>query len=249
MKKIHILFPVLNEEKRLEQGIINTVGFMDLNYKDQYKITIIDNGSDDLTEAICSMLVNAYSAVNYIKLLQKGVGLAFREGVKLNDYEIVGYMDIDLSTKIDHLIDMYDIFMKDSQVQIVNGSRLSKNSDLKGRKPLRQLTSFGLKYILKIVFGTKIDDALCGFKFFRKNAIEKLIRISSNTNDWFYCAELLLRAEKCDIQIREIPVVWRDDHNTTVNVIKLIRAYLKQIFNLFIELRIKKLIRNENQCN
>ena len=238
--KINILFPVLNEERRLEKGIINTIKFMNKKFITDYKITIVDNGSIDNTEIIAKRLESIYYEVNYIKLSERGVGLALREGIKSNDCEIVGYMDVDLSTKLEHLLQVKEIFDSFPEVQIVNGSRLSKNSLVIGRKISREVTSRGLKYILKIALGMKIDDALCGFKFFRKNTIEDLIRISSDTNGWFYCAEILLRAEKKGIKIKEIPVVWQDDYDTTVNVKKLIKEYLKEISRLFFELRIKK---------
>ncbi|AQR97827.1 glycosyltransferase [Clostridium saccharoperbutylacetonicum] len=238
--KINILFPVLNEERRLERGIIQTIDFMDEHFKENYKISIIDNGSIDNTEAISKKLESSYHNVKYVKLKEKGVGLALREGIKLNNCEIVGYMDIDLSTKLDHLIEMKETFEKYSDIKIVNGSRLSKNSVVIGRKFSREVTSRGLKYILKIVLGMRINDALCGFKFFRKETIEDLMKISSDTNGWFYCAEILLRAEKNNIKIKEIPVVWQDDYDTTVNVKKLIKEYLKEISRLFFELRIKK---------
>lgn len=238
--KINILFPVLNEERRLENGIVNTIEFMKKNFKNDYKITIVDNGSIDNTEIIAKKLECTYSKVNYIKLYERGVGLALREGVQSNDYDIVGYMDVDLSTKLDHILQVKEIFEAFPEIEIVNGSRLSKNSVVIGRKISREITSRGLKYILKIVLGMKIDDALCGFKFFRKDIIEDLIKISSDTNGWFYCAEILLRAEKNGVKIKEIPVVWQDDYDTTVNVKKLIKEYLKEISRLFFELRIRK---------
>lgn len=239
MRDIHILFPVLNEEKRLVHGVEESVKYMDEHFSGRYHISIIDNGSTDRTEELGMSLKKRYLTVDYVKLNERGVGIALREGVRQNDSDIVGYMDIDLSTKIQHLLDMDKAF-SDESVQIVNGSRLSKGSKVIGRKFFRECTSRGLKYILKLLLGMKIDDVLCGFKFFRKEVIEQLIVASSDTNGWFFCAELLLRAEKRKIKIEEIPVVWEDDYNTTVNVPKLVKEYLKQIFRLFVELRIKR---------
>lgn len=237
--RIHILFPVLNEENRLRQGVLETVSFMENNFKDAYKITIVDNGSEDKTESIARNLVNDYKTVNYVRLNERGVGLALRKGIEINDCDIVGYMDIDLSTHLDHLLEMYKSFTDDKSIEIFNGSRNSKNSKVIGRKISREITSRGLNILLKIVLGMKIDDSLCGFKFFRKKTIENLVKISSDNKGWFFCAELMLRAERQGIKIKEIPVVWRDDYDTHANVPKLIKAYLKEIFNLFIEFRIK----------
>ena len=236
---IHILLPVYNEERRIENGVENTVDFMEKHFNNKYKITVIDNASTDKTSLIMEKLVKEYSTVDYIHLKEKGVGIALRTGIKINTFDIVGYMDIDLSTKLDHLLDVNKIFLEEKNIQIVNGSRNSKKSNVIGRKLGRSITSHGLSIILKIVLGMKLDDALCGFKFFRKNTIEHLVSVSSNRNGWFYCVELLLRAEKEKISIKEIPVTWQDDYDTHVNVPKLIKAYLIEIIKLFIEVRIK----------
>lgn len=238
--RYHILFPVLNEERRIKRGIEETVSFMEKYFKDIYKITVVDNGSTDRTETIMKGLSRKYATVNYLRLKEKGVGVAFREGVKVNDCEIVGYMDIDLSTKLHHLLDVKFIFENYDEVKIVNGSRNSKKSNVIGRKLKRSITSHGLKWILKIVLGMKIDDAICGFKFFRKETVEYLISKSSKRTGWFYCIELLLRAERLNIKIKEIPVTWEDDYDTHVNTIKLIKSYLKDIFKLFVEFRLNK---------
>ena len=54
--KVNILFPVLDEERRLEKGILKTLVFLKKNKLFDYQLTIIDNGSTDATEAISRRL-------------------------------------------------------------------------------------------------------------------------------------------------------------------------------------------------
>lgn len=82
-----------------------------------------------------------------------------------------------------------------------------------------------------------------GFQFFRKECAKKLVELSSDDKGWFYCAELLIRAEKAGYRIAELPVVWNDDYDTKVNVIKLIKNYLCRIFDLKLSLISEKLHR------
>jgi len=114
-------------------------------------------------------------------------------------------------------------------VQIIKGSRLMKNSQVVGRKTSREFTSRGLNSLLHIVFKNHFSDALCGFDFFRKETIENLVAASSQDNGWFYCVELLLRAERMGLAVHDVPVVWEDDYDTKVKVIKTVVSYLKQI--------------------
>ena len=102
---INIVIPVLNEEKILKNGIERTIYFLDTTkVKDKYCITIADNGSTDGTEEIAKNLCKKYSYVNYLKISCRGVGAAFREAIKCNTEDIIGYMDIDLATDIITLV-------------------------------------------------------------------------------------------------------------------------------------------------
>lgn len=237
---INIIFPVLNEKLRLEKGIRNTVEYLKTIGFSDYRITIVDNGSEDETPEIARKLVKEFSKVSYERIQIRGVGAAFRRGVELNDSDIVGYMDIDLSTNIKHLGEAITIFEKDSSIQYINGSRFSKESDTRGRRWYRKITSQGLLVLLKVFLGMKCSDAICGFTFVRSDVAKELIEASSDDNGWFYMIEFLLRAEKRGIKVLDYPVEWQEDYNTTVKIFKTICNYLVQITRLFIEFYIKK---------
>lgn len=79
----------------------------------------------------------------------------------------------------------------------------------------------------------KATDAICGFKFFKKNTAESLIRKSSLENGWFFLIEILLRAEKTGIVIEELPVVWTFEKHTKVRILSVTRNYIGQMWKLF----------------
>lgn len=239
---IHILFPVLNERLRLEKGIRSTVEYLQSIDFTDYRITIVDNGSEDETPEIAARLSQEYPKVAYERIHVRGVGAAFRRGVELNDCEIVGYMDIDLSTNIKHLGEAIEIFEKQPEIQYINGSRFAGESDTRGRKWYRKITSQGLLILLKLFLGLKCTDAICGFTFVRREVAEELVAASSQDNGWFYMIEFLLRAEKRGVNILDYPVEWQEDYNTTVKVFKTIKNYLVQIARLFVEFHIRKRI-------
>jgi glycosyltransferase involved in cell wall biosynthesis len=238
--KIHILFPVLNERLRLESGIRRTIEYLQsIGYED-YQITIVDNGSEDETPQIAERLCEEFPKLAYERIQIRGVGAAFRRGVELNDCEVVGYMDIDLSTNIKHLGEAIEIFENDPSIQYINGSRFAKESDTQGRKWYRKITSQGLLILLKLFLRMKSTDAICGFTFVRAEVANELVAASSQDNGWFYMIEFLLRAEKRGIKVLDYPVEWQEDYNTTVKVFKTIWNYLVQITRLFITFYIKR---------
>ena len=238
---INILFPVLNEHLRLQKGIDKCISYAREYIDIPYKLTILDNGSTDDTPEIGIRLSQIYPEVSYVRVGEKGVGVAFRKGIELNECSLVGYMDIDLSTDLKYLGKTIELFKSDSELQYVNGSRFSKLSETRGRKWYRKITSAGLVFLLKWRLNMNATDALCGFTFLRKSAAEKLVAESSNDNGWFYTVEFLLRAERHNMKIYEMPVEWTEDYNTTVKIVKTIKNYLIQIH------RIRNAFKNEDK--
>ena len=233
---VNIVFPVLDEERRLEKGIRATEDFLARRKDMEAVITIVDNGSTDRTLDIIKELAEEYSNIEYISLKQKGFGLAFREAVKRNKCDIIGYVDVDLSTDIHYLDAVMRGFRKHADISIIKGNRLSGKSQVNGRKPLRNVTSVGLDILIKLLFGVRVSDTMEGFQFFRKECALKLVEMSGDDNGWFYCAELLIRGEKAGCRIAELPVVWNDDYDTKVDVVKLIKNYLCRMYELKVSL-------------
>ena len=233
MAKLNILFPVLNEELRLADGINKTMEFMTVNKLMPFELNIIDNGSTDKTEQVAKSLCEKYPGVHYTRISERGTGIAVREGIKNNTCDYVGYMDVDLSTDLKYLIPVQELFINDPELEFVNGSRFSKDSVVSGRKWYRNLTSYGLLFLLHFFLDMKASDAICGFKFFKKETAEKLVEVSSkDENGWFFIIEMLLRAERMGVKIHELPVEWADDSRTKVKLFATIKNYIKNISRL-----------------
>ncbi len=232
MSTLNILFPVLNEHLRLKRGIDNCMEYLSSNADFPYQLTIVDNGSDDDTPDIARALEQKYPQVHYVRIDERGVGIAFKTGIEMTDADIVGYMDIDLSTDLKYLSKTVQMFDEDASLQYVNGSRFSKDSDTQGRKWYRQITSAGLVWILKNLLKMKSTDALCGFTFLRTELAKELVSKCSDDHGWFYTVEFLLRAERIGAKICDMPVEWVEDYDTTVNVPKTIKNYIVQIHKL-----------------
>lgn len=231
MQSINILFPVFNEENRLEDGIRKTLSFIKKYMPDSdIRLTIVDNASKDKTGQIAMRLEEKYPNVSYMRIAEKGVGAAFRAGVAANTADIVGYMDVDLSTDLRTLKVMQKIFEKHPEVMMVNASKQAKGARTIGRAAYRNITSKGLTLVMKLALDMKASDAICGFKFFRKDFVEDLIKNAGNKeNGWFYIIELLIRAERSGKRVVEVPVIYREAEGGHVNVIGQSIDYLKNI--------------------
>lgn len=234
MHSINILFPVYNEENRLERGILITKEYIGKALADvDITLTIVDNASTDKTQEIAERLCRENPDVSYIRIAEKGVGAAFRAGVRENTAEIVGYMDVDLSTDLKALYVMKRVFEEHPEVMMVNASKQAKGAKMIGRPWYRNITSKGLTMVMKAELGMKASDAICGFKFFRKEFVEELIAESdASENGWFFIIELLIRAERSEGRVAELPVIYTEAEGGHVDVIKQTADYLKNIRKL-----------------
>lgn len=238
--RYQITVPVLNEEERLKSGIDETIEFLrKKNLLDTWSIVIADNGSTDRTPGIGQELAKTHPhSVSYMRISAKGVGLAIRESWLQSDADIVGYMDVDLATELNHLIDVARCF-ESIGTHVVNGSRLLPDSEVIGRTLKREITSRGLNIIMRVALGVQFTDAMCGFKFFRHETAVQLLESIPVIPDWFVSAEMLVRAEWLGLTIEEIPVKWTDDPNSKAKVGKLAKQYLGHIHRLRQERRQK----------
>ncbi|ETD27200.1 glycosyltransferase family 2 protein [Helicobacter canis] len=175
-------------------------------------------------------------AIEYLRLNQKGVGLALQAGIDHNNSRqcksaFIGYMDIDLSTNLCHLLEVYESLCAGSAVVV--GSRLLQDSKVIGRSLKREIISKSLNAIIKAALHTSFSDAMCGFKFYQADIATLLRQKCSDDPSWFYCAQMLIQAQALGIEIEEIPVQWEDDPlGSKVQIVKLARIYLKEIYRL-----------------
>ena len=137
VNSINLLFPVLNERLRLRNGIEKSMEYLRENVTIPYSLTILDNGSDDETPDIGRELEAKYPKVTYVRVGERGVGVAFRKGIELNQSDIVGYMDIDLSTDLKYLGKTIELFQTRAELQYVNGRPVAKLSDAEGKSMCR----------------------------------------------------------------------------------------------------------------
>lgn len=234
---IEITVPVLNEERRLDFGIRRTILFLNVHGLSNIKLVIADNGSTDRTEEIGNRLVREYPGkVEFLKVPRRGVGLALQKSWKESKADIVGYMDVDLATDLQHLLEVVSAF-KNGDVDVVAGRRLGPGAVVENRTPLREITSRGFNFLLQWMCGVNLADGMCGFKFFKRQAALEVIRAETTCEGWFFCAELLVKCEWKRLRIVEIPVHWKDDSDSKVNLKRMVSRYLRELVRLSFEKR------------
>lgn len=201
MRTVNLVFPVWNDEGLLIRGVRRTSDFCEEYFPGRYRITIADCGSSDGTGRMGRDLAACCRNVGFTEGSPL-LGQVLRE----NDCDIVGFLDIDLSAGLDHLL-YIDRLLEDGGACAVNGSRFRTFSAVQAQRQLwKDALDFQTAY--RFLFRCRSSDALCRFKFFRRETIEKLFPRCVSEACWFACAELLLRAEREGVPIRELTVDW-----------------------------------------
>lgn len=227
---VDIVIPVLNEERALPRCISRLAEFVDDHPERDWRFTVADNGSTDRTPEVARELAAQDGRVRVTRLEQRGRGRALKRAWQESDADVRCYMDVDLSTGLQHLPEIVDA-VADQDYDIAIGSRLLPESDVVGRSLTREITSRGYSLLFRSMFLTAFRDAQCGFKAISAAAATTLTPLVKN-NHWFFDTELLLIAENSGYRIKEIPVHWEDDPDTRVKVISTAWEDIKGLLRL-----------------
>lgn len=230
---IEITIPILDEEDTLDRQIRAIRRYLDQNLSEYGGISIViaDNGSRDGSPAIAKRLEKEVAGVKYLRLEERGVGRALKASWGSSTADFVGYMDLDLATDLKHLRPALDALIKDG-ADVVTGSRLAAGAVVEGRSILRGFTSRAFNFVLKAYLGTTFSDGMCGFKFLRRDVVDRIRAAGADSDGWFFATEVLVVAQKLGLKLSELPVRWVDDPNSKVRVVKLSLEYLKAMRRL-----------------
>lgn len=155
------------------------------------------------------MLNHAGPLFNIIHTNQNlGKGGAVTYAVNQSKADAILYMDCDLATELGCV----DEFMQEFQAksQIIIGDRTHPNSQTK-RMWLRSLLTFILGQLISKVLKVQIRDCQCGFKLFPLTQSIKAIFQNLKTNDYSFDIELLAKASKTELAIKNKEVIWTEN--------------------------------------
>ena len=237
IKKLSIIFPLYNEEKRLKKTFLEINKFKKKNKDIKLEILFVNDGSSDKSAVLINnFIINNKTKnlkIKYLKLNSNmGKGFALKFGVKKATMPWILTIDIDLSVSLFQITKWESSkFLK--KEKIFFGSRNLKNSIVKKslhRFFLGKIFNFLIKKILNI----SLFDTQCGFKLYKKNEAKNIF--SKLTNYGFtHDLEIVLLARIKNIKIKELPVKWLHKSGSKLNIFY---DSIKMFLNIFL-LKIK----------
>jgi glycosyltransferase involved in cell wall biosynthesis len=226
---VEIVIPVYNEASSLARSVTRLHTFVAERFPHATRITIADNASTDATLEIALRLADSLDGVGALRLDAKGRGRALRAAWSRSDADVLAYMDVDLSTDLDHLPALVAPLLSGA-ADLAIGSRLARGARVtRGAK--RELISRSYNRILRLALRASFSDAQCGFKAGRREAIQSLLGDVEDEN-WFFDTELLWLAEQRSMRIHEVPVHWIDAPDSRVDIVATALEDLRGIARL-----------------
>lgn len=229
IEEISIFFPFWNEEKNVE-NVVRKAMPIARQVASRWEMLMIDDGSSDRTLEICKKLVQ--EDTKHLKVIShqpnRGYGAALREGFENARYSLIVFNDGDGQfdfSQISRFIEKVD------KVDIIIGYRKKRRDN-----PFRHFLMNLLKIWDFIFFGFYFRDIDCGFKMFKKTALDKIMPLKSEGA--MITTEILAKAKKARVKIAEVEVTHHPrlyGNQSGGNLRVIIRA-IKESFKLWFDL-------------
>lgn len=233
------MIPVLNEAHVLERSVATVRAHLHNGFPYHWRIVIVDNGSQDGTARVATALGEKYADVVLHVLDQRGRGRALRHAWMQSEADAVCYMDVDLSTDLSYLLPLVGSILEDGY-DLATGSRLLPESKTR-RSLTRGIISVVYNWTVRLAFGTRFSDAQCGFKALSRETVRRMVP-QVQDESWFFDTELLVLAEKQGLRVKDIPVVWSEDDDSRVKILRTAWDDLKGIW------RVRRALRKQERA-
>lgn len=199
IKKLSVFFPCFNEAENIEITVKKAKKVLTKTAR-FWEILIINDGSSDNTLKIAQKLANSDKRIKVIDHEEnRGYGAAVKSGLYGSKYPWIAFTDADGQFDLAE-IDNFITTQKKTQADMVIGfykKRQVPQSVI--------LTSKLWEYLVFFLFGLKVHDIDCGFKFISKKVVDSLPDLQSERGA-FISSEFLIKAKSKGYKIIEIPV-------------------------------------------
>ena len=205
-KKVSVIIPAFNEAEHIEDNLNEVIRTFD-DFKCDYEIILVDDGSHDRTYAVAREVVKkngskrVFIKKNYDNY---GKGRALKKGVRYANGEYIIFLDADMDLHPAQLDTFFDI-MQLTGADVVIGSKQHPNSQL--NYPWhRKIISNGYYFFIKLMFGLPLHDTQTGIKLFKAEVLKKVMP-QIVIKQFAFDLEILANAHRNGYQIEEAPII------------------------------------------
>lgn len=215
---LSIVIPAYNEEFRLPKTLEAIFAWLG-SRPSAAEVIVVDDGSTDRTREMVAALQEKHPSLRLVPNGQnRGKGYSVRHGMLEARGEITLFSDADLSTPIEEA-DKLLAAMRDGGYDAAIGSRAMDRSLIEVHQSAgREQAGILFNRLVRWIVGIEFSDTQCGFKAFRRERC-RIIFEQQRVDRFGFDPEILFLAKRHGLGVAEVPVRWRHDSATKVNVV------------------------------
>ncbi len=231
LDELSVFFPCYNEENNIKTTVDKAVKVLEKTAK-KWEIIIVNDGSKDKTGEVALKIQKKYPSIKIVTHSpNRGYGAAFKSGLYHARYQWIAFTDSDGQFDFSEIKNFIDT-QKRTKADLVIGYYL-------GRKVSKAVivSSKIWELIVFILFGLKVKDIDCGFKFISKKVVDAIPKLEAERGA-FISSEFLIKAKKAGFKIVEIGVHHypRVEGQATGRQLKVILKSFSDLFKLWFKI-------------
>jgi glycosyltransferase involved in cell wall biosynthesis len=230
--ELSVVIPVYNEAEILEESLdelcrrLDTEGLV-------YEVVVAENGSRDDTVEIARRVGERRPQVSSFSYPEPNYGGALREGIRRARGTYVVCEEIDLCDVDFHLRALALLSAGEADMVIGSKAMVGANDT---RPAVRRIATRVYNGALRLALGFRGTDTH-GLKAFRRDAVAEVAERCLVEHDVF-ASELVIRAQRDGVRVREIPVQVREKRAPSVHLMRRVPRVLKNLARLTWAIRI-----------
>lgn len=224
---VSVVIPVYNAEREVAQTLDEVQAYLESTGR-PHEILVVADGNTDRTADIVrergrgvQLLCNEQN---------RGKGFSVRRGMLASKMNWALFMDVDHSTRIENLDAFAD--HADSSDVIIASRRVAGARIVRQQHRIRQALGKTFPYLVRALVLPEISDTQCGFKLFRRSAVEKIFP-AQTVERFAFDVELLLLARAHNLRISEVPIDWDNPTSSTLRIGRDATRMLLDVMKLF----------------
>ncbi|HEU0120189.1 MAG TPA: dolichyl-phosphate beta-glucosyltransferase [Bryobacteraceae bacterium] len=227
---ISLILPAYNEAAT----IVNTIRESHRYFESRgirSQIIVSADGNDGTREKSRELAGEIPGLIVLGSTQRSGKGRGIRLGVEKAGGQIIGFADADNKVPINEFDKFLPLLREGADLVI--GSRAIDSSKIEKAQPLyRQIGSRGFYFFVQTVVGLPgVTDSQCGFKFFR-HELAKTVFARQTIDGYMYDVEILAMALRMGARLEQVPVRWRDDADSRLDLVAGNIQNVKDIFRI-----------------
>lgn len=230
--EVSVVIPVYNEAAILQASVEELCRRLTAE-RLRFEVIVAENGSTDDTPRLARALASERREVLAFSYPEPNYGGALREGIYRARGRYLVCEEIDLCDVDFHLRALAEL--RSGEVDFVVGSKAMRGAN--DTRPLtRRLATRAYNRALRLTLGYRGTDTH-GLKAFVRETVLPVVASCVVEHDVF-ASELVIRAQRLGLRIREIPVEVREKRAPSVHLFKRVPRVLRHLVRLMVSIHL-----------